>query len=72
MSHYYNFSYNGKDYSDHPSAVNDHYITTLGNLDNSVLAVGDGGNYGFNNKVELFDISTNTWTTKSSFSFCSS
>ena len=69
MSHYNNLSYNGKDYSDHPSAVNDHYATTLGNLDNNVLAVGDGVS---GNKVELFDISTNTWTTKSSFSSCSS
>ena len=41
MSHYYILSYNGKDYSDHPSAVNDHSDITLGNLDNNVLAVGD-------------------------------
>ena len=63
-------SYNGVDFSDHQSAVNDHHATTLGNLDNKVLAVGGWSTD--NNEVELFDTSSNVWTTKSPLSFCSS
>ena len=57
----------------HPDTVNDHYATSLGNIDNKVLAVGGylSSTTG-NNKVELFDTDTNQWTTKTSFPFCSS
>ena len=54
----------------HPSSVNDHYCTTLGAIENKILAVG--GYYTHNNKVELFDISSNTWKAKTGFYFCSS
>jgi len=64
------FSYNGELYTDHPNSVNSHYQTTLGDIENKVLAVG--GYSSNNNKVELFDISSNTWSTKTSFPFCSS
>ena len=63
------FSYNGELYTDHPNSVNSHYQATLGDIENKILAVGD---YPSNNKVELFDISSNTWSTKTSFPFCSS
>ena len=65
------FSYNGELYTDHPNSVNPHYETTLGDIENKVLAVGDFSSTK-NNKVEIFDISSNTWSTKTSFPFCSS
>ena len=69
------FSYNGEKYTDHPDSVNDHYWTTLGDIENNILAVG-GGYVGVpsteNNKVELFDINSNKWTPKAPFPFCSS
>ena len=64
-------SYNGEEYADHPDAINDHHKTSLGNIDNKVLAVGAHGNAG-NTEVEIFDINTNTWTNQTSFPFCSS
>ena len=63
------FSYNGEKYTDHPNSVNDHYLTTLGDIENKVLAVGDGGSG--SNKVEIFDINSNKWTTKKSFPYAS-
>ena len=66
------YSYNGERYKNHPPSVNNHYLTTLGNIENKILAVGDGGNNNEgNNKVELFDINSNSWTTKTSFPFSS-
>ena len=44
----------------HPNAANDHYATSLGNIDDKMLAIGDG-HFG-NNKVEIFDIISNTWS----------
>ena len=64
------FSYDGQKYTDHPKTVHDHYITSLGDLENKILAVGSHST--MNTKVELFDIDSNTWTTKSSFPYCSS
>ena len=67
------FSYNGEKYTDHPNSANDHYLTTLGDIENKVLAVG-GGSGGVSpntNKVEMFDINSNKWTTKTSFPFAS-
>ena len=54
--------------------MNDHYYTSLGNLDNKVLVVGgyDGSGTTGTNKVEIFDINANTWATKTSFPYCSS
>ena len=63
------FSYNGEKYTDHPSSVNDHYNTSLGNIENKILAVG--GHLPSTLKVELFDINENKWTTKTSFPYCS-
>ena len=60
-------SYNGEKYADHPNSVNNHYYTTLGDIENKILAVGDN----VHNKVELFDINSNKWTTKTSFPFAS-
>ena len=69
-----NFSYNGEKYTNHPNSVNDHFGTTLGNIENKILAVGGSPDSSStrNNKVELFDIESNTWTTKTSFGFCPS
>jgi len=67
------YSYNGEGYTIHPNAVNDYYETSLGNIENKILAVGGDwslGNPG-NPDVELFDIHSNTWETKTSFPFCS-
>ena len=64
------FSYNGEKYQNHPNAVNDHFFTTLGDIENKILAVGDSVDNIGHNKVELFDINSNTWTTKTSFPFC--
>ena len=67
------FSYNGEQYTNHPNSVNSHWQTTLGDIENKILAVGYYSNSSKkNNKVELFDISSNTWSTKTSFPFCSS
>ena len=67
------FSYNGELYTDHPNSVSTHYQTSLGDIENKILAVGEYVNTSTkNNKVELFDISSNTWSTKTSFPFCSS
>ena len=67
------FSYNGELYTDHPNSVNSHYDTSLGEIENKILAVGEYyGSITKNNNVELFDISSNTWSTKTSFPFCSS
>ena len=51
----------------HPDAANRHRHTSLANINNKVLAVSD---YATNNQTEIFDIDTNTWTTKSPFPFC--
>ena len=67
------FSYNGEKYTDHPNSANDHYLTTIGDIENKILAVG-GSSSDFstaNTKVELFDINSNKWTTKTSFPFAS-
>ena len=61
-------SYNGENYTDHPDSVSDHDYTTLGNINNTILAVGSLRNV----KVEMFDISSNTWSTKTPFPYCSS
>ena len=66
---YPNFSFNGKTYENHPNSVNNHFATTLGDIENKILAVGSLGPA--NNKVELFDINSNEWTTKTSFPYCS-
>ena len=70
-SHVIQFSYNGEKYTNHPKSVNDHYLTTIGDIENKMLALGGGFSTG-NTKVELFDINSNTWTTKTSYPFCSS
>ena len=62
------FSYDGEQYTDHPNSANNHSRTTLGDIENNILAVGDDND---NTEVELFDISSNTWTTKTSFPYCS-
>ena len=49
-------------------------IMGLGDIENKILAVGSccssSGSSQGNNIVELFDISSNTWTTKTSIPFC--
>ena len=62
-------SYNGEKYTNHPNSVNDHFATSLGDIDNKIVAVGSWS--AGNTKVEIFDINSNTWTTKSSFPYCS-
>ena len=68
-----NFSYNGEKYTNHPNSANDHYLTTLGDIENKVIAVGSGSSGGSSstNKVEMFDINSNKWATKTSFPFAS-
>ena len=63
------FSYNGEQYTNHRNSINPHWQTKLGDIENKILVVGDASSE--NNKVELFDISSNTWTTKTSFPYCS-
>ena len=62
-------SYNGKSYFDHPNAINDHWYTSIADIEGKMLAVG--GQSPDNKKTEIFDIDTNTWTEKSEFPFCS-
>ena len=62
-------SYNGEEYTNHPDSVNSHYFTSLGDIENKIVAVGSY--IPENTKVEIFDINSNTWTTKTSFPFCS-
>ena len=61
-------SYNGRTYINHPNSSSNHAKTSLGNINNKVLAVG---HYKAGNKVEIFDIDTNAWTTKTAYPFCS-
>ena len=63
------FSYNGEKYTNHPDSANYHYATTLGEIENKILAVGC---FSDSIKSELFDINSNKWTTKTSFPYCSS
>ena len=60
-------SFNGQNYMNHPNAVSEHRWTTLGDIENKIVAVGGTRNY----KVELFDINSNTWTMQHSFPYCS-
>ena len=69
MYNNYNISYNGQNFTDHPVSADSHSFTSLGNIENKVLAVGCGGSD--NNKVETFDINSNAWTTETTFPFCS-
>ena len=62
-------SYNGKTYINHPDTTFNHGLTSLGNINNKVLAVG--GSSANENHVEIFDIDTDNWTTKTEFPFCS-
>ena len=62
-------SYNGEKYTNHPNSVNDHFATSLGDIDNKIVAVGSYKTE--NTKVEIFDINLNTWTAKTSCPFCS-
>ena len=62
-------SYDGEKYTNHPNSVYDHFQTTLGNIENKIVAVGSYSDQ--NTKVEIFDINSNTWTTQSSFPHCS-
>lgn len=55
-----NFSYDGTAFRNHADAKNGHYITTLANHDGSPLAVG--GHDPNIKKVEIYDISANTWS----------
>ena len=66
------FSYNGKSYDDHPNSPNIHRNTALGNIDNRLISVGGsrGTNQNPPTAVELFDITSNTWTTKGRFPYC--
>ena len=61
------FSYNGQTSQDHPDSAYSHYYTSLGNIQNTVVAIGSWSPS--NNKVELFDIATNTWTSKEPFPY---
>ena len=64
------FSYDGIGFSDYYSnATNDHYQTTLGNLNNQLVAIGSASKR--NNIVETFDFESNTWAMQSEFSYCS-
>ena len=64
------FSYDGIGLSDYYlPAANDHYQTSLGNLNNQLVAIGSASKR--NNIVELFDFESNTWTMQSEFSYCS-
>ena len=62
-------SYNGETfYQNHKKAVHTHGTTSLGNLDNTVLALGG---YKVNNpELELYDIGTDTWTVKTPYPYC--
>ena len=66
------FSYNGEQYTNHRNSINPHWQTKLGDIENKILAVGAVGDMDKYYKVELFDISSNRWSTQTSFPFCSS
>ena len=51
----------------YPNATHDHYFTTLGDIENKIVAIGGESS----NKVELFNINSNTWTMQPSFPYCS-
>ena len=61
-------SYDGKEFTNHPSTVNDHYWTSLGNINNRILAVGDYSSENY--PIELYDINSNTWTPKKAYPYC--
>ena len=62
------------DYTNHPDSNYVHLGTSLGNIDNKVLAVGGVSWYEHEVHevplVEIFDINSNAWTSKTSFPYC--
>ena len=54
------FSYDGIIFHNHADSKNGHFRTTLANIEDALLAVGGFGPN--NNKAEILDISSNTWT----------
>ena len=64
-------SYNGETSMNLPDSKYWHQRTTLGNIENNVLAVGSSGPEN-NNQVEVFDTQSSIWTTRARYPFCSS
>ena len=60
-------SYDGLAFRNHASSKNDHQLTTLANYNGSPFVVGSYSPG--NNKVELYDITTNIWTEKEDYSY---
>ena len=63
------FSYSGFDFDTHPDSAWPHTHTTLGNVNNLVIAVGDWQTK--NTQVEQFNIATNSWSARSPYPYCS-
>jgi len=63
------FSYSGFDFDTHPDSAWPHTHTTLGNVNNLVIAVGDWQSK--NIQVEQFNIATNSWSTRAPYPYCS-
>ena len=59
------FSYDGLAFRSHADAQNEHYPTSLANLDGSPLIVA-GRN---TKKVETYDISTNKWIEEADYPY---
>ena len=57
---FYFASYDGAVFHNQADSKNGHYWTTLAKIDGAPLAVG--GNSPTNNKAEILDVSTNSWT----------
>ena len=53
-------SYDGSVFHNQANSKNEHYYTTLANIDDAPLAVG--ANNPNTNKAEILNISSNTWT----------
>ena len=60
------FSYNGKDYEDHPNSEFDHYKASIGNIENKIVAIAGARG----NQIEIFDILSNKWTKQSDDTLC--
>ena len=54
------FSYDGFIFHNQADSKNNHFYTTLANIDQAPLVVG--GSNPTTKKAEVFDISSNTWT----------
>ena len=66
MCHYFNFSYDGKSVKTAPSSKYDHYLTSLGKIDNNPIVVG---HCGLSNGKKVEALQDGKWNVLSDYPF---